>query len=90
MASGAKMLVLGIEWVTAFVILVMFNYAGGQVFSVSAYLASIIGAQSVVKYSTFWWIPNFFNALLIGVLILISYRILRAFADDVDYNTPGY
>jgi hypothetical protein len=83
MASGYTMLALGILWLTNFLILMLFTIAGGIVFNMLAYVASLVPG-TVLTYDTVQFIFPAFYFFLIVTLVVISYKLYQeAFSETV-------
>lgn len=89
MASGLKMMVLGVLWLANFLVLTMFAIVGGTTFKTLTYLQNVIPISSAINYDGFQAVfPAFFFFLLV-CLIAVSYKIYQMLASDVEYY-PGY
>lgn len=90
MASGIKMLTLLILWITTFVILLLMNIAGGEVFPPLMGLFRLVGSNPAIDPSQFGYLPAMFNVLLLVVLAVMTYKIFRESIAGDDTYYPGY
>lgn len=89
MASGLKMLTLGVLWLANLLVLIMFVIAGGSVFKILVYLQSVVPINSGLNYDSVQPVFGAFFFFLLATLIAISYKIYQMLASDVEYY-PGY
>ena len=88
MASGLKMMYLGIVWVSVFMVLMLFTFAGNIVFSLLATLQNLGIPSSVIPWSTVQGIFPLFYILILIVEILVTYRLYEEAVSDVN-SYPG-
>ena len=89
MASGLKMMTLGILWLANLVVLTMFTVTGGVTFKTLTYLQSVVPITTGFNYDIVQPIFPAFFFFLLCTMIAISYKIYQMMASDVDYQ-PGY
>jgi hypothetical protein len=89
MASGLKMMVLGVLWLANFLVLTLFTIAGGVVFKALTTLQNVVPITTGINYDIVQPIFPAFFFFLLCTLIAISYKIYQMLASDVDYQ-PGY
>jgi hypothetical protein len=88
MASGLKMMVMAVLWLTNFVILTVWTIIGGVVFRSLAYVQTLVSTSPQVDYASFQYIFPAFFFFLLATLIAITYKIYQLLASDNDYY-PG-
>jgi TRAP-type C4-dicarboxylate transport system permease small subunit len=88
MASGLKMMILGIIWVAIFVTLILFAIAGDVVFKMVTFFQNIGIPMTVLNYDLVQGIFPFFYVLILVVEILVTYRLYEEAVSDVN-SYPG-
>jgi hypothetical protein len=88
MASGLKMMILGLTWVTLAIVLILFAIAGDIVFKLSIYAQNVGIPLTVLDYSDIQGVFPFYYALILIVEVLITYRLYEEAVSDVN-SYPG-
>ena len=88
MASGLKMLCMGILWLTNFLILMMFIFTSSAIMKTLAYLQGLGIPMTALNYNLVQPIFPAVYFFLLVTLIAMSYRIYQELASDTVYQ-PG-
>ena len=89
MASGLKMMTLGVLWLANFLVLTMFTITGGITFKTLTYLQTVIPISTGMNYDIVQEVFPAFYFFLLCTLIAVSYKIYQMLASDNDYY-PEY
>jgi hypothetical protein len=89
MASGLKMLTLGVLWLANLLVLTLFTITGGVTFKTLTYLQSVVPITTQFNYDIIQPVFPAFFFFLLATLIAVSYKIYQMLASDNDYY-PEY
>jgi hypothetical protein len=88
MASGAKIIILGVLWMANFIILTAMVMISGVITSICNQLTTLVGA-GILDYGSISYIFSFMFFLALVTMIAITYKIYQMLASDNMYY-PGW